>query len=60
MVDIRYHGVLFMRVPNKMTEDGRKVAIFIIKINSRVGITRFTQFDERYNKQGNMITLLEE
>ncbi len=26
----------------------------MIKINSRPEITRFTQFDERYNKQGNV------
>ena len=44
-----------MRVPEQMTEDETKVTKFIIKNNSRVEVTRFTQFDEQYNKQGNTI-----
>ncbi len=49
-----------MRVPEQMTEDQRKVTKFIIKINNRIEITRFTQFDDRYNKQFNMLKVLEE
>ncbi len=43
-----------------MTGDQRKVPKFIVKNNSQVESTRFTQFDEQYNKQGNMIKFLEE
>ncbi len=44
-----------------MKENQGKVTIFINKINnSRVEITRFTQFDELHNKQGNVIKFLEE
>ena len=49
-----------MWVPEQMKEDQRTVTIFIVRINSRMEITKFTQFDERYNKQGNMIKFLEE
>ena len=59
-VDIRHHRVLPMRVPEQMTEDQREVTKFITKINSWVEITGFTQFDERYTKQGKMIKFLEE
>ncbi len=60
MVDIRHYQVLLISGPEQMTEDQRKVTKFLIKINSRVKITFFTQFDERYNKQCNMIQVLEE
>ncbi len=55
-VDIRHHRrVRLTWAPEQMTEYQRKVTKIVIKINSQVQITRFTQFDQRYNKQGNMI-----
>ncbi len=43
------------RVPEQLTEDKGVVLKFIIKINFRVEITIFTQFDEvQYNKQCNV------
>ncbi len=50
-----------MRVPEEVTEDQRKVRIFIIKNIPRVEITRFTQFNKQHDKQGKMILgILEE
>ena len=46
--------------PEQATESQRAVKIFIIKNNTRVEITRFTQFDEQYNNQGNTTKYLEE
>ncbi len=59
-MDNRHHLVLLTRIPEQLAENQRKVTKCIIKINSRGKITRFTQFDKRYNKQGNMIEALEE
>ena len=58
MVDFRHPRVLLLRVPEQMREYQRKVTF--IKNNSQVEITKFTQFDEWYNKQGIVIRLLEE
>ena len=46
------------RTNNRRSKGGYKI---IIKINSRVEITGFTQFDEvQYNKQSNTLKVLEE
>ncbi len=58
-VDIGHNQVLLIWDPEQRT-DQRKVTKFIMDINSKVEITRFTQLDEWYNKQGNMIKFLEE